>query len=66
MFVSYVLRLRPDSLGHGRFAGEVEAVATGQRYSVRSLEQVMEFVLDTMDDEVALGQRARSEQEGAA
>jgi hypothetical protein len=63
MFVSYVLRVRPDSLREGRFTGEVEAVATGQRYAVRSLDQLLSFVLETVGDEVVLARDARSGQE---
>ena len=63
MFVSYVLRVRPESLREGRFTGEVEAVATGQRYAVRSLDQLLAFVLETMDEEMTLARTARSGQE---
>jgi hypothetical protein len=63
MFVSYVLRVRPDTLRDGRFSGEVEAVATGQRYAVRSLDQLLSFVLETMDEEIVLARDARSGQE---
>jgi hypothetical protein len=63
MFVSYVLRVRPESLREGRFTGEVEAVATGQRFAVRSLDQLLSFVLETMGEETALARSARSGQE---
>jgi hypothetical protein len=63
MFVSYVLRVRPESLREGRFTGEVEAVATGQRYAVRSLDQLLSFVLETMGEETVLARSARSGQE---
>jgi hypothetical protein len=63
MFVSYVLRVRPESLREGRFTGEVEAVATGQRYAVRSLDQLLSFVLETMGEELTLARHARSGQE---
>ena len=63
MFVSYVLRVRPESLREGRFTGEVEAVATGQRYAVRSLDELLSFVLETMGEELALARIARSGQE---
>jgi hypothetical protein len=63
MFVSYVLRVRPESLREGRFTGEVEAVATGQRYAVRSLDELLSFVLETMGEELALARNARSGQE---
>jgi hypothetical protein len=41
MFVSYVLRVRPEGLKDGRLTGEVEAVATGQRFAVRSVGEEM-------------------------
>lgn len=63
MFVSYVLRVRPESLSNERFVGEVEAVGTGQRYAVRSFDQVLAFVLETMRDEVDLTRDALSVQE---
>jgi len=62
MFVSYVLRVRPENLSKERFVGEVEAVGTGQRYAVRSIDQVMAFVLETMRDEVDLTRDALSGQ----
>lgn len=63
MFVSYVLRVRPESLREGRFTGEVEAVTTGQRYAVRSLDQLLAFVLETMGEEMVLTRTARSGRE---
>ncbi|HXQ18566.1 MAG TPA: hypothetical protein VN781_02955 [Acidimicrobiales bacterium] len=63
MFVSYVLRVRPESVSNERFVGEVEAVGTGQRYAVRSFDQVLAFVLETMRDEVDLTRDALSVQE---
>jgi hypothetical protein len=54
MFVSYVLRVRPESLSKRRFVGEVEAVGSGQRFAVRSFDEVMAFVLETLPDEVDL------------
>ncbi len=53
MFVSYVLRVRPDGLLDGQFKGVVEAVATGQRYAVRSVDELLAFVLETAGDEAA-------------
>jgi hypothetical protein len=63
MFVSYVLRVRPESLKDGRFAGEVEAVATGQRFAVRSADELLAFVLETADEEIAHSRTVRSGQE---
>jgi len=64
MFVSYVLRLRPEVLSEGRLAGEVEAVATGERFPVRSLDQIMAFVLDTADGQAETALVARRHQLG--
>jgi hypothetical protein len=63
MFVSYVLRVRPEGLKEGRFAGEVEAVATGQRFAVRSVDELLAFVLETAGEEVAHSRVVRSGQE---
>jgi hypothetical protein len=63
MFVSYVLRVRPESLRDGRFAGEVEAVATGQRFAVRSADELLAFVLETAGEEMAHSRTVRSGQE---
>lgn len=63
MFVSYVLRVRPETMREGRLTGEVEAVATGQRYAVRSLDELLAFVVETIGEEIVLGQTARSGQE---
>jgi hypothetical protein len=59
MFVSYVLRVRPESLKDGRFAGEVEAVATGQRFAVRSTDELLAFVLETAGEEMAHSRMVR-------
>ena len=60
MFVSYVLRVRPESLSKKRFVGEVEAVGSGQRYAVRSFAEVQAFVLETLPDEIDLTKDALS------
>jgi hypothetical protein len=62
MFVSYVLRVRPEGVRDGRFAGEIEAVATGQRFAVRSIEQLVAFVLETVDEEMILTRTGQSGQ----
>lgn len=61
MVISYVLRVRPESLDQGRVVGEVEAVASGQRYTVRSFEQVLSFLAETAADEVLRTRAARPE-----
>jgi hypothetical protein len=63
MFVSYVLRVRPEGLKDGRLTGEVEAVATGQRFAVRSVDELMAFVFETAGEEMALSRTARSGRE---
>ncbi|MHB1583256.1 MAG: hypothetical protein ACYCU7_08385 [Acidimicrobiales bacterium] len=65
MVISYVLRVRPESLDEGRVVGEVEAVASGQRYAVRSIEQVLAFLVETAEDEVLRSQVARPGPEGS-
>jgi hypothetical protein len=62
MFVSYVLRVRPEGVTDGRFAGEIEAVATGQRFAVRSIDELVAFVLETVGDEMILTRTGRSGQ----
>lgn len=51
MFISYVIRLRADELDRGRLVGEIEGVATGQRFTVRSSEQLLAFVMETGSSE---------------
>ncbi len=63
MFVSYVLRVRPDGLPEGQFAGVVEAVATGRRHAVRSVDELLAFVLETAGDAAGRGQGPRAEPE---
>lgn len=58
MFISYVVRLRADALERGRFSGEIEGVATGQRFSVGSFEQLGAFIMETRRSEQAAGLRA--------
>ncbi|MDA8400681.1 MAG: hypothetical protein M0008_11685 [Actinomycetota bacterium] len=53
MLISYVLRLRADELALGHVVGEVEAVASGQRFVVRSMEQMMAFLMETCQGESA-------------
>ena len=52
MLISYVLRLRPDALASGRFAGEIEAVSTRDRRSIRALDQVTSFIIETAPAQV--------------
>lgn len=53
MLVSYMLRLRTEGLRYGSFAGEVEAVASGHRMALASVEQLLAFVAETGDEEAA-------------
>jgi hypothetical protein len=62
MMISYVLRLRPTRIREGEFVGEVEAVTSGRRFPIRSLEQMVSFVLTTMEDELAEARSDRREQ----
>lgn len=58
MFVSYVVRLRADALERGSVSGEVEGVATGQRFNVGSLEQLAAFIAETRRHECGAVRRA--------
>jgi hypothetical protein len=51
--ISYVLRLRHNGLRTGNFIGEIESVATGHSYPVRSLSHLVAYVLETADDDAA-------------
>lgn len=59
MLISYVVRLRSDALADGRFVGEVEAVTSRQRRSIRNIDQLAAFVLATMAVQVASKETAR-------
>ncbi|MGH9043503.1 MAG: hypothetical protein ACRDVP_01445 [Acidimicrobiales bacterium] len=61
MFVSYVLRVRPDAAEQGLLSGEVEAVTTGTRMTVRTMGDLISFVLATAPKE-ADSARAASDQ----
>jgi hypothetical protein len=50
--ISVVLRLAPTALDAGRLAGEAELVATGERTTVRSAEELIRFVIGARDDVV--------------
>lgn len=51
--ISYIVRLRPDALRQRGFTGEIEAVTSGNRHAFGSIDQVVSFVLETMDDEMS-------------
>lgn len=59
MLISYVVRLRSDALADGRFVGEIEAVTSRQRRSIRNIDQLATFVLATMGVQVASKETAR-------
>ncbi len=59
MFISYVLRLRPDHLEGEHFTAEMEAVATGERSVVHTMEEAFAFVLSTVANELAASRRGR-------
>lgn len=50
--ISYVVRLRPDALADGRFVGEIEAVTSRQRRSIRTIDQMASFMLATTGSQV--------------
>lgn len=53
MVISYVLRLRPEELADGRFVGEVEAVTSRQRRHIRTMDQMLTFILTTLASQVS-------------
>jgi hypothetical protein len=59
MFVSYVLRMRPEEATPERFTAQVEAVGTGQRLIVHTVDELIGFLIDTVGDERAAAERAR-------
>lgn len=59
MLVSYILRVRPHWLRGSKFSAELEAVATGQRAVVRSIEEAREFVVASMFQELEATRRAQ-------
>jgi hypothetical protein len=59
MFISYVLRLRPERLKDDQFMAEMEAVATGERSIVHSMEEAFDFVLATVAEELAASRQGR-------
>lgn len=59
MVISYVLRLRPDTLADGRFVGEVEAVTSRQRRRISTIDQMAAFILSTMVSQVSATATAR-------
>ncbi|MGA7420481.1 MAG: hypothetical protein WBW80_20975 [Acidimicrobiales bacterium] len=66
MNVSYVLRLRQPGLRAGHFTGEIESVATGHSFPVASLSQVVAYVLETAEEDMAAlaGRRSAVEPAG--
>ena len=59
MLVSYVLRVRPEDVDAGKLVGEVEAVASGRRYAVRSSDDLVILLGLTIDSELRLSRVAR-------
>ena len=60
VIVSFVLRLRSKELAEGRITGEMEAVTTGERRAIRSIDEVNTFCTE-MGQEV----ERRSIEEGS-
>lgn len=48
MFVSYVLRVRPEEIEPDRLTAQIEAVATGERAIVHSSDEIIDFVIATL------------------
>ncbi len=61
MLVSYVVRLHTDSLGEEEFTGQVEAVASGRKCGITSLDDLMAFVQTTIQSETSVIREARAE-----
>jgi hypothetical protein len=64
MFVSYVVRLEPNELERGRIAGEVEGVASGRRFSIASLDQLVAFMIRSAISEQRLARLSIDALEG--
>lgn len=47
MLASYVVRLVPEELSHGRFVGEVEDVATGTHRAIRDVTELVRFCVES-------------------
>jgi hypothetical protein len=43
VLVSYVVRLVPEELAHGRFVGEVEDVTTGIQRRIKDVDEFVRF-----------------------
>jgi hypothetical protein len=65
MLVSYVLRVNTDRIERDEFAGEIEAVASGRKGGVNSLDELMTFVQKTIDSETSAIRAARVERDEA-
>jgi hypothetical protein len=61
MLVSYVVRLHTDRVGQEDFAGQIEAVASGRKCGITSLEDLMAFVQTTIESETSAIREARVE-----
>ena len=66
MLVSYVLRVNTDRVEREQFAGEVEAVASGRKSGVNSLDELMSFVQLTIESETSAIRVARVERDDPA
>jgi len=63
MMISYVVRLRSDALAEGCLVGEIEAVASRQRRSIASIDQIAAFVSETVQAQVRAAAGARCQAE---
>lgn len=53
VLVSYVFRLRPNGLRVGYFTGEIESVATGHSFPIGSVDQLIAYMLESVDEELS-------------
>jgi hypothetical protein len=59
MFISYVFRLRAEGSRRELFTAEIEAVGTGRRAIVHTADELIDFVMGTSEEELALNRRSR-------
>lgn len=63
MLVSYVLRLHTDRMERKEFVCEVEAVASGRRGGVKSLDELQMFIEATIESETTALREGRLERD---
>ncbi len=65
MLVSYVLRMHTDRMERNEFVCEIEAVASGRKSGVKSLDELQMFIESTIESETAALREARVGWEGS-